>query len=211
MATEFAGHAAGPSMRFAAWALIVAGFGLAVFGAEIAGGETFHHMALHIALMNLIAPGLALAAPRRMNPFRRRGRSAIWLAAAVQMIFFLFWHAPPGMAHGPASIAAMYLTLLAPALWFWSEILNGSRERPWVAIAALAATGKIICLVAALYVFAPRTLYGMTGGGLADQQLAGLLMLAACPLTYLGAALRIAVAALDRQFAYAAAPAGDAA
>ncbi len=212
MATLTAGQTAPYPLRLIASAVILAGVALVAFGAEISGGQASHHMVLHIALMNLIAPGIVLLTPRRMNPFRRGRRPAIWIAAAVQLIFFLFWHAPPGMAHSSMAVVAMYLTLLAPALWFWSEIINWSWKLPWMAIGALAVTGKIICLVAALYVFAPRTLYaGMMEGGLADQQLAGVLMLAACPLAYLGAVLRIAVAALDRQFARAAVRTGDAA
>ena len=53
-------------------------------------------------------------------------------------------------------------------------------------------------MLGALLVFAPRPIYssGHHGFDLADQQLAGLLMLAACPLSYVLAAIVIAVETL---------------
>lgn len=129
----------------------------------------------------------------------------IWAAALAQLFLFLFWHAPPGIAKSLTVTALMHTSLAVAALWFWSEILSWRQQRPWMCVCALAVTGKIICLVAALYVFAPRALYGdVINGALADQHLAGLFMLAACPLAYLGAALLITVAAFDRQSASAA-------
>jgi putative membrane protein len=54
-------------------------------------------------------------------------------------------------------------------------------------------------LLGALFTFSPRLVYaaGMSGAhhsqiGLADQQLAGLMMIVACPLTYVLAAVVIA-------------------
>jgi putative membrane protein len=66
---------------------------------------------------------------------------------------------------------------------------------------ALLVSGKLFCLLAVLLVFAPRFFYGAHGthshGGmpvdqLADQHLAGLLMLVVCPLSYVAAAVAIA-------------------
>jgi putative membrane protein len=64
-------------------------------------------------------------------------------------------------------------------------------------------TAKLVCLLAAILIFAPRVLYGATGHlmhvgeqwsaaqELSDQHIAGLLMIAACPLSYLVAAVVI--------------------
>ena len=80
--------------------------------------------------------------------------------------------------------------LLTTSVWFWSEVMAESRASSPNAIPVLLLTGKIVCLVAVLMVFAPRILYpGHTAHGLADQQLAGLIMLSVCPLTYIGAAV----------------------
>jgi putative membrane protein len=83
----------------------------------------------------------------------------------------------------------------------------------WSALAALLVTGKLFCLLGVLLTFAPRAIYGQIAllplcfgivsprPILHDQQLAGLLMLAACPVVYVTAAIVIArrrLAALDR-------------
>ena len=73
------------------------------------------------------------------------------------------------------------------------------------------ATGKLFCLFGVLLTFSPRTIYGSLAPIcfdpasprplVEDQQLAGLLMLAACPLVYVTAAIAIArrrLAALAR-------------
>jgi putative membrane protein len=71
-------------------------------------------------------------------------------------------------------------------------------------VLALLLTGKLTCLLAVLLVFAPRALY--PHAALADQQFAGLLMLAACPLSYLGAALVITLRIVGVSGAAAPAP-----
>ena len=95
---------------------------------------------------------------------------------------------------------AIQFALLAVALWFWFAVLGQSGSARWRAIVALLLTGKLFCLLAALLVFAPRALYpvelahvhhGAAADPLADQYLAGLLMLVVCPLTYVLAGVLI--------------------
>jgi putative membrane protein len=90
--------------------------------------------------------------------------------------------------------AFMHVSLFIAALCFWSALLALPQRRRWHAIPALLLTGKLACLLAALLVFAPRLLYeahphfalhATAADALADQQLAGLLMIVACPLSYL--------------------------
>lgn len=174
----------------------LAGLGLlAVCYLEFAGAFS-RHMILHIALMTGVAPLLAS---------RLRGRVALkpvsagpWrlLAAAVtQLVVFFAWHSPPGMTlamAGDGGAAAMQLSLLIVSSWFWMCIFAASTHNAWPAVVALVVTGKLYCLLAILLVFAPRMLYGAGHHGvvtLADQQLAGLLMITACPLTYVLAAV----------------------
>jgi putative membrane protein len=98
----------------------------------------------------------------------------------------------------PALHLIMQASLFGAALWFWRAILSGRSHGRWQAILALLFTAKLSCLPGVLLVFAPRALYAAPGTAglethlLADQQLAGLLMLAACPLTYLVAGVLIA-------------------
>ncbi len=195
-----------------AWICLAAGVLIFSYSGRLAGGPVSHHMLAHIALMNLAAPSMAFFGVMHGLRFLHRPRPTIWAAALTQLFLFLFWHAPPGIAEGTAAMLAMHVSLAASALWFWSEIFRWGRERPWMAVAALAVTGKIICLVAALYVFSPRALYTAAAAApLADQHLAGILMLAACPLAYLGAALVITVTAFDHGAAKSSAASGDAA
>jgi putative membrane protein len=96
----------------------------------------------------------------------------------------------------------MQMSCFAAALWFWLAILADRSAMRWRALFALLITGKLFCLLGALLVFAPRLLYGDVAAhglqvaghdaALADQQLAGLLMLAVCPLTYVLAGVIIA-------------------
>lgn len=62
---------------------------------------------------------------------------------------------------------------------------------------ALLLTGKLACLLGALLIFAPRELYRLHGlPSLEDQQLAGLLMITACPLSYVVAGVAMAAQAI---------------
>jgi putative membrane protein len=85
------------------------------------------------------------------------------------------------------------LALFFSSFVFWSAVICASGLARWHAVAALLLTGKLTCLLSALLVFSPRALYG-TGEAvrqLDDQQLAGLFMITACPLSYLVAAVVI--------------------
>ncbi len=148
------------------------------------------HMITHIALMSVLAPAVALAIVS--------SSLALWplannlpAAAVVQLAVFLSWHTPAGLALAMVSPFAqfcMHAMLLVSAIWFWRSVVTTARDAPWWAAGALILTGKIVCLVAALLVFAPRLLYAEMAASPADQQLAGLIMLVACPATYIGAA-----------------------
>jgi putative membrane protein len=104
----------------------------------------------------------------------------------------------------------LHAALFLAALLFWLALLTISAASRWQTIPALLLTGKLACLLAALLIFAPRTLYVSAGHlahaaehfsalrALDDQQLAGLLMITACPLSYLVAAVIITVQLIGR-------------
>jgi putative membrane protein len=146
---------------------------------------------------------------------------ASWLRSlgattAVQLALLWGWHAPGVFAAATGSgalMAMMHLSLFASAVWFWSTVIQATRRGDWSPLAALLVTGKLFCLLGLLLAFAPRALYAsaafiqscfQTGIGfaasppVADQQLAGLLMLTACPLVYVTAAIAIASRMLRR-------------
>lgn len=161
------------------------------------------HMATHLVAMNLAAPLLVLLWHALRPPPRTRGVMSgdafLLAAAAAQLTLLTGWHLPGVFRfamHAAPVMAAMHLTLFAAALAFWHGIACLARGGEWKAVAALLATGKIVCLLGVLLVFAPRSLY--PGVPLPDQQLAGLLMLVACPLIYVLAAIVVAVRWLRR-------------
>lgn len=151
-------------------------------------------MATHIIAMNVVAPLAVWILP----PARRwaaRFSFGIATATIVQLAVLWGWHMPQAMraaASHPAFGMAMHVSLFLSALLFWATVFEQHVQTPWRPIAALLVTGKLFCLLGVLLVFAPRTLYmpmagdAAANGGqaLADQHLAGLLMIVACPLSY---------------------------
>ncbi|WOH48516.1 cytochrome c oxidase assembly protein [Bradyrhizobium sp. sBnM-33] len=175
-------------------------------------GHFSTHMVLHIASMNIIAPSVAaLIVTRRhigsTRPFW------LWTATFLQIVLLWTWHSPAVydlLLRSPGAGLTFHATLLLAALFFWLSLLTTSAASRWQTIPALLLTGKLTCLLAALLIFAPRTLYGFASHlgdapehfslfhALEDQQLAGLLMITACPLSYLVAAVIITVQLLTR-------------
>jgi putative membrane protein len=164
-------------------------------------GPTTHHMAVHILLMNALAPCLALALLQLLSrPLAVSGRL---LAGATVLQLAVLWtsHAPALVDRATASAATAALLqslLFLAALAFWVAVLAQSPRSPWGAVAALLISGKLFCLLGALMIFAGQPIFGHGidhtmpfDDPMADQQAAGLLMVIACPLTYvvLGVAL----------------------
>ena len=155
-------------------------------------------MLQHIVLMNILVPTWAFFASRRFQS-GALWRSWPW-ATALQIALLWGWHSPavlPQAAASPALMLAMHASLIAASAWFWLAIMVMPRDAAWRGIFALLVTGKLFCLLGALLVFAPNVLFDFAASGhhhhaaasmsaLADQQAAGLLMLVACPLTYVG-------------------------
>jgi putative membrane protein len=155
----------------------------------------------HILLVAVIAPLLALAAPKR-----KPGRLALSTLVAAHAVILWCWHVPAVYAWGLATVPAYWLmqsTLLGSAWLLWRALLAPS-VRPGPALLALGATVGQMGLLGALIVFASRPLYAVHFAStwpwglspLADQQLAGLLMWVPAILPYLGAGLWIAWSSL---------------
>lgn len=163
-------------------------------------GPQARHMGFHIAAMNVVAPVLAALTARAD---RVMGARWLWIAALGQVVLLWAAHVPAiqnATMHGPMQIL-LHAALMLAALLFWWALLALPLDRRWHAIPALLLTGKLVCLLAALLVFAPRALYGAAahhGASIDDQHLAALLMLTACPLSYLVAAIVIAAELVQR-------------
>jgi putative membrane protein len=164
------------------------------------------HMALHIGLMNVAAPLLAAVLVHKAGS--GSGRAAtLWLVAAVQIVLLWAWHAPALQQQAAYSHVLQWImhgSLFLAALCFWHALLRLPPAARWQAIPVLLLTGKLACLLAALLIFAPRVLYTSPHADAAhwaittldDQQLAGLLMITACPLSYLVAGVVFAAQAI---------------
>ena len=182
--------------------LVCAGFALVVARAYSGPLTLTEHMLVHFALMSLVAPiGAWLLVSFEL--VRRSPLVTITTATCVQAALLWVWHAPAVMDAAMLSAVvrvAMAASLLGGAILFWQAILSIQDSDRWRAILALLVTGKVYCLLAILLLFAPRPLYSLAcyGGAiapvdqLADQQFAGLVMISACPLTYVGSGVVIA-------------------
>ncbi len=193
-------------MAAAAWpvvasaALVAGSATMTLFLPE--GGPLTRQMVLHLGVMNVAAPLLALglSRPLAVPP---------WMSAGLQMALLWAWHLPAvqqAAAGQPLLQAGMLGLLGLAALAFWSAIVRSVGDGRWTALAVLLVTGKLACLLGAVLILAPRDLYGLPGLALAlcaagpstpaDQHLAGLLMVTACPLSYLVAGVALAARAL---------------
>lgn len=148
------------------------------------------HMVVHVVSMNVIAPALCFH-----FSLKSRRLDFMLSAALLQVTLLGFWHLPLMLSsHTLLTTLLMHGSLLAAACLFWACIVGTDRQRPWPAIAALLATGKLVCFGGALLVFAPHPLIVMTShhgsvDRLWDQQLAGLVMLASCSFVYMSTAI----------------------
>jgi putative membrane protein len=167
-------------------------------------------MAQHLLVMNVLAPLAAIALAGRLTGAADRP-SLLWSVGILQIGLLWAWHAP-ALQRAAGSSALLHLLLLGllatTATLFWALLLRAGAQSRWGAIAALLLTGKLACLLGGLLTFAPRELYGMAsfafaicGSGpatLEDQQLAGLMMIVACPLSYVLAGVVMAAQMLLR-------------
>lgn len=173
-------------------------------------GPLSRHMGVHVALMNVAAP-LCAAIFWVAWPAHRKWQASgktLWPAAIGQMVLLWASHVPAVHALATMSSwlqALLHVSLFCSALLFWHSVIPSSGVH-WQSIMAMLVTGKVACLLGALLAFSPRLLYPAPTGDtlqhavhhaahwpdLADQQLAGLLMIAACPLSYVLAGVVLA-------------------
>lgn len=188
--------------------------GLTLFGPldTLAERSTAWHMVQHMLLMTVVPPLLVAARP--LAQWRAAGgrwldglwRSCMAFArrplacAAVHALAVWAWHAPgPYLAAlaDPMLHVLEHASFLFTAWLLWWSVLAGGRRELLQALAALLVTLAHTGMLGALLAFASRPLYGADATGLADQQLAGLLMWIPGGLAYLLAALSIGARGLD--------------
>jgi putative membrane protein len=161
-----------------------------------ANGIFIAHMVQHLLTMNVAAVLIALAV-------RHSNKLVVSLPAATtfQMAALWLWHTPAvfmASHHHLFLGLLMKASLFGAALFFWIAILENRTGTLWSRIFALLVTGKVFCLLGAVFVFTRRPLYPVHGNpgawgltAIEDQQLAGLVMVSACALTYIAAAIML--------------------
>lgn len=154
------------------------------------------HMTLHMGVVAVVAPVIALAvAGTSLDPARVMPRLFSALpAAVVELVVVWAWHSPA--LHHVARRETLALTLeqgsfLAAGLFVWIAAAGGeprASDRTGSGIIALLLTSMHMTLLGALLALAPRPLYH-TGGSpeamLADQHLGGAVMLLVGGASYL--------------------------
>lgn len=155
------------------------------------------HMLQHALMMNVVAP-LAVVGLQGRRPAKSYSSFQLGAVTVSQLLLLWVWHMPPvlaGVHANPLLSIFMHASLFAVALMFWRMVIGLSKTRPLAAVSALLITGKLYCLYGVLLIFASRGLFDQAGhqhlDSQADQQLAGLIMVSACPLTYIAAAVVI--------------------
>jgi putative membrane protein len=153
------------------------------------------HMVQHLLTMNVAALLISLA----IKPNHRLFLIPLSTVTTIQMAAFWFWHTPAVFSashHHFLWSPLMKVSLFGVALLFWTVVLDLRANSPWSRIFALLITAKVFCLLGAVFVFTRRPLYathdksetwGITA--IEDQQLAGLVMVSACALVYVAAAI----------------------
>ncbi|MGE4241212.1 cytochrome c oxidase assembly protein [Ramlibacter sp.] len=188
--------------------------GLALFGPLdlLAERSTAWHMAQHMLLMAVVPPLLVVARPlAQWRAACGHGLDVAWrlsmtlarrplACAAVHALAVWAWHAPgpyKAALADPLWHALEHASFLFTAWMLWWSVLAGGRRQWPQALTALLVTMAHTGMLGALLAFSPRPLYGAEAAGLADQQLAGLLMWIPGGAIYLLAALRIGARHLD--------------
>lgn len=188
---------------------------------RLAEGRFALHMVQHLTLVSVVAPLVALSrpatlllagaglrvadlpdAPRRLGHRARplTGSAAAVVAAALVMSAVLWaWHVPAlfdAAVGSPAVHALEHATMFGTALWFWFALV-ARRTPAHAALLAVLVAAVLHGALGGLLTFAPRPLYGPDSvAGLADQQLAGLLMWVPGGIIHLVAAAALVAAML---------------
>ena len=165
------------------------------------------HMTLHIAIVAVAAPLLALAiAGTIADPVRCvPSLVAAIPASMIELVIVWGWHVPDLHHAARVQTPAFVLeqaTFLASGLLLWIAALGGDHEqrrvRAGAGIAALLFTSMHMTLLGALFTLANRPLFMHTAGPayVADQQLGGVIMLCVGGASYLIGGLYLTAVAL---------------
>lgn len=166
---------------------------------QLARQAFFAHMAMHMGVVAIATPFLALSiAGSAFDPVRR------WPAlfppipiSLVELVVVWAWHAPALhhiARHGASGLVAEQTAFFLCGLLVWLSVFGGDpahrRNRAASGVAALLLTSMHMTLLGALLALTPRPLYEhavdfMNLTQLEDQHLGGAIMLIVGGLSYL--------------------------
>jgi putative membrane protein len=157
------------------------------------------HMTLHMTIVAIVAPLLALAiAGTRLDPARTvPSLFAPIPASLLELVAVWAWHAP-ALHHAARTDGRAFVfeqaTFLVAGLVLWLAAVGGDvavrPARRAAGIFALLFTAMHMTLLGVLLALSPRALYAHAGpGALDDQHLGGVLMLLLGGVSYLAGGL----------------------
>ena len=183
---------------------------------RLAPGSFSAHMTIHMTVVAVAAPFLALAlAGTRWDPAVRWPAALAPIPASlVELVVVWLWHAPAIhhlARHSRVGGLLEQSTFLASGLLVWTSAIGGAgperRGRIAAWVVALLLTSMHMTLLGALLALAPRPLFhhhGPAAGGLTpldDQLLGGAIMLLVGGLAYLSGGLALTAGLLRRRLA----------
>lgn len=153
------------------------------------GGYFSAHMLRHMTVVALATPLIVLGAPKLFTNIK----VSPLLASVVEFLIVWGWHLPAFHDHAranPVMLASEQLSFLLAGLLLWASVL-----KPREALAGaggLFLTSMHMTLLGAILILSPRLLYQAEIcrlGGIPDQQMGGMIMLAIGTPVYLIASL----------------------
>jgi putative membrane protein len=186
--------------------------GLAVLAAAwlgplptLASGSFASHMAMHIAVVAVGAPLLAIAmAGTVVDPVRVLPHVVAPIPASmIELVVVWAWHAPAlhhAARHDAAALVMEQATFGVAGVLLWIAAIGGDAEQRRVragsGVVALLFTSMHMTLLGALFALAGRPLFHNVPSAIADQQLGGVIMLLVGGASYLLGGLGLTAVAL---------------
>jgi putative membrane protein len=199
-------------MRIGSLALALAVLASAWLGPlpDLARHSFAAHMTMHIAVVAMAAPLLALAiAGTTVDPVRAIPNVVAPIPASmIELVIVWAWHAPAlhhAARHQSAAFVLEQATFVVAGILLWIAAIGGDREqrrlRAGGGIVALLFTSMHMTLLGALFALANRPLFQHAPPALglspvADQQLGGVIMLLIGGASYLLGGLWLTAAML---------------
>ena len=177
---------------------------------QLARSAFFAHMTMHMGVVAVAAPLLALgAAGGRLDPVRKAPKLFAPVPASIlELVVVWAWHAPAlhhAARHSAAVLVVEQGMFLLSGLFVWLSAFGGDssrgRSRRAAGVVGLLLTSMHMTLLGALLALSPRPLYAHAEGfgsltPVEDQHLGGAIMLLVGGVSYLAGGLWLMVGLL---------------